>query len=168
MIALIGIIFLIYWVNERFGMKTAVIVFFVVGGILLIAFCKAWSDGDKAYLNVMRYWKKGGPEREEEERTERRKQETVTRVQDPDGPTLYQQKCAELEREALERQRKAREGQVPVATVPEGGQQAKEELFVCPVCGRYVRTQSERAVVNGQLMREYYCPRCRKKIITGI
>lgn len=44
----------------------------------------------------------------------------------------------------------------------------RERTFVCPVCGRYVKsayTQSER---RGRIIAEYYCPRCRSMRTSGI
>ena len=57
MLMLIVLIAVIYWIIERFGENAGSWAIGILGVILLILFCKAWSDDSKAYANRVRYWK---------------------------------------------------------------------------------------------------------------
>lgn len=57
MIALIGLVLIIYWIIERFGESAGSWAIGIAGIMLLVMFCKAWSDDSKAYANRVRYWK---------------------------------------------------------------------------------------------------------------
>ena len=57
MLALIAMALVIYWATERFGEDAGAIVFSIIGLILIVIFCKAWSDDSKAYANRVKYWK---------------------------------------------------------------------------------------------------------------
>ena len=94
---------------------------------------------DRAYVNRVDYWEKGGPN------ARAGKSEAVRTV-----------KCApeRPERKAVQAKTAAR---------------PRESLFVCPTCGRYVKSAwSAVESPQGVAGREYYCPRCRKRIVSGI
>ena len=63
MLMLIGIVLGIYWIIRTFGENAGAWAVGIVGLLLLVGFCKAWRDDSKAYCNLVKYWKNGGPER---------------------------------------------------------------------------------------------------------
>lgn len=65
MLALIVTIAIIYWVIQRFGEDAGAIAILVAAVFLVILFCAAWREDNKAYVNRRRYWARGGPDRRE-------------------------------------------------------------------------------------------------------
>ena len=63
MLVLIGTALVIYWIIKAFGQNAGAIAIGIVGVLLLIALGIAFRDGTKAYANVVKYWKDGGPDR---------------------------------------------------------------------------------------------------------
>lgn len=43
-----------------------------------------------------------------------------------------------------------------------------ERTFVCPVCGRYVKSVYTNTEDCGRIVANYYCPRCRSMRTSGI
>lgn len=63
MLTLLVLILLIGWIIDRFGERAGSWAIGIVGFVLIVLFCKAWADDGKAYRNIVRYWKDGGPDR---------------------------------------------------------------------------------------------------------
>ena len=152
MLGLILFVFVFYWIYTDLG-HTAGTIMLVAGVIGFLVLGHSLSmDQWRAHRNWTEHWKKSGAERYAERRKWAR-----------DGRVLEEKRRVRTVPEQEETWR-------AYAPVSQSMQPARrrEELFVCPRCGKMVRAESRRVLVGWQEMREYMCPRCRMRNRTEI
>lgn len=172
MIALICLIALVYWIGTTYGDEAGVIGIMVLGVLLIVLFCKAWSDGSKAHWNRVQYWKNGGPEqyRRKQANLEARIAGVAGKVQagiacgdakKPESVTTYADRpvrtSTDWKKANMSDTRELLQANNPA-----------KELFVCPRCCNKVRTVSTKVCMGGKVYRRYWCPKCRMYAMTGI
>lgn len=182
-VGLLAIILVIVGVNNGdWGM-----VWFVVGVTVFLMFGASVERRDtKAWNNRQEYWSKSGPERvrmrrkwneearmqEEEER--RRRAYNAQRSYKSAGQERMEAEEARRKREAYVAEVRARKTAGVGSDTTMGrmfqtnNPVQRMELFICPKCGREVRTVSKKMWYGDKVVREYVCPRCRMSIRTGI
>ena len=126
------------------------IVSVVFGGIalLLLLMIAAGHEDDRAYVNFVRYWARGGPDRERRPRKKSRREI----------------------REEQERAERARESYKAILRDADrmSGARRQEQSFVCHYCGRFVRAVSDTAYTEEGRVRVYRCPKCGRQNMTKV
>lgn len=181
MISLILLIGIIYWVSVDYGNDAAAVaVLIAMAGIIILGF-KACGDISSAYCNWIDHWKNKRyevPRQTNEIRREMRLQESQWK--DTGESAAQAAKRIEERLKRLE-DRVSEEHKAPPAVYSNVGMQTgameqlfmtdnrrlKVEVFQCPQCHNYIRTQSGLICRDGKVQRECACPICDVKITFG-
>ena len=63
MLELLLLIGLVYWIEQSFGENAMAWALGILLIVLLVAFVKLGRDSDRAYINFIRHWRDGGPDK---------------------------------------------------------------------------------------------------------